>query len=85
MFNRLFNHLTKNLILDSNQFGFQKGHSAEHTITQIINQINSNFENNEYALDAFIDISKDFDTADHQILIEKLKFYGVILTSVKNC
>ena len=32
MCNRLYNHLTKNNILYSKQFGFQKGHSTEHAI-----------------------------------------------------
>ena len=45
MYNRLYNHLIKNNILYSKQFGFQKGHSAEHAIIQLIYQINNNFEN----------------------------------------
>ena len=45
MYNRLYNHLIKNNILYSKQFGFQKGHSAEHAIIQLIYQKNNNFEN----------------------------------------
>ena len=62
MYNRLYNHLVKNKILYSKQFGFQKGHSTEHAIIHLIDQINSNFENNEYTLGVFIDLSKAFDT-----------------------
>ena len=38
MYNRLYNHLMKNNILYSKQFGFQKGHSTEHAIIQFIDQ-----------------------------------------------
>ena len=44
MYSRLYNHLIKNIILYSKQFGFQKGHSAECAIIQLIDQINNNFE-----------------------------------------
>ena len=77
MYNRLYNHLMKNNILYSKQFGFQKGHSTEHAIIQLIDQINSNFKNNEYRFGVFIDLSKAFDTLHHQILLKKLIHYGV--------
>ena len=39
MYDRPYNHLMKNNILYSKQFEFQKGHSTEHAIIQLINQI----------------------------------------------
>ena len=75
MYNRLYNHLVKNNILYSKQFGFQKGHSTEHGIIQLIDQINNNFENNEFTVRVFIDLV--FDTVDHRILLKKLIPYGV--------
>ena len=67
MYNRLYNHLVKNKILYSKQFGFRKGHSTEHAIIHLIDQINNNFEN-EYTLGVFTDLSKAFDTVDKQFL-----------------
>ena len=44
---------------------------------QLVDQINSSFENNLFTLGVFIDLSKAFDTVDNDILICKLKNYGV--------
>ena len=77
MYNRLFKYLTTNEILHKKQFGFQKGHSTEHAIIQLIDQINNSFEKNHFTLGIFIDLSKAFDTVDHSILIKKLKIYGL--------
>ena len=43
----------------------------------MIDQINNNFENNEFTIGVFIDLSKAFDIVDHQILLKKLIYSGV--------
>ena len=77
VYNRLYKHLTSNNILYKKQFGFQKGHSTEHAILQLTDQISKSFEKNLFTLGVFIDLSKAFDTVDHDILLSKLKNYGV--------
>ena len=74
MYNRLFKYLTTNEILYKKQFGFQKGHSTDHAIIQMIDQINKSFEKNHFTLGIFIDLSKAFDTVDHSILIKNENF-----------
>ena len=44
MYNRPYKYLTDNNILYKKQFGFQIGHAPEHAITQLVDQINNNFE-----------------------------------------
>ena len=77
IYKRLFNHLSEHKLLHQKKFGFQQGHSTEHAIMQVIDQINDKFENNCFTLGIFIDLSKAFDTVGHQILISKLNNYGV--------
>ena len=60
-----------------NQFGFQTGHSTEHVIAQLTDQIYEAFEKNKYNLGVFIDLTKAFDIIDHSILLRKLELFGI--------
>ena len=59
------------------QFKFQIGHSTEHAIAQLVDQIYEAFEKNEYIFGVFIDLPKGVDTVDHSVLLRKLELYGV--------
>ena len=77
MYNRLYSYLTENNVLFNKQFGFQAGHSTEHALLELVDQISNTFNDKNYLLGIFIDLSKAFDTADHKILIQKLKHYRI--------
>ena len=77
MYNRLYKYLTGNNLLYWKQFGFRKGHSPEYAILQLVEQINQAFEMNEFTVSVFVNLSKAFDTVDHEILLTKLEYYDI--------
>ena len=64
MHNRPYKYLTDQKIFHPQQFGFQKDHSTEHAILQLVDQIYKAFENDNYTIGIFVDLSTAFDTVD---------------------
>ena len=64
-------------MLFDKKFGFQRNNSTEHAVLQLVNDISSSFERGKYTLGIFINLSKAFDTVDHEILISKSEYYGI--------
>ena len=77
MYYHFHKYLVENDTLYAKQFGFQKSHSTDHVVIQLVDQITESFENNKYALGAFIDLSKAFNTVDLSIFVQKLELYGI--------
>ena len=77
IYNRLYSFLISQNILHENQFGFRKAHSTTHALNYSINHIESELKNKKHVIGIFIDLSKAFDTLDHEKLLYKLKNYGI--------
>ena len=77
IYNRLYSYLTSMNVIYDNQFGFRKNHSTSHAINYSVNKILSEIEMKNHVVGIFIDLSKAFDTIDHQKLLAKLEHYGI--------
>ena len=77
----MHNHITDFVnqfeILYPLQFGFRKNHSTVSSLIYMINKIATSIDRNQITVGIFLDLSKAFDTIDHQILFSKLEHYGI--------
>ena len=78
-FNNYFtnNAYFTNKILYKKQFGFQTGKSTQHAILDLYLNIIEAIEVHGKSSCIFLDFAKAFDTANHDILLSKLEYYGI--------
>ena len=56
-----------NILHDSQLYGFRAKRSTEHTILDIINEIETNMDKKLFSCEVFIELQKAFDTLNHSI------------------
>ena len=77
MYNRIISYLDKFSILHNNQFGFRSMHLTTHAIFLLTNKIQRSIDNGTNSCGIFLDLCNAFDTVDHRIILDKLKYYGL--------
>ena len=61
-------YINKNDILNEKQFGFRLNHSTYTAVIELVDKVTSAVERNESTSGIFLDLSKAFDTINHDIL-----------------
>ena len=77
VFTQLYNYFHENQLFYPSQYGFRKMHSTELAALELTDRILKDIDERNVSLAIFMDLSKAFDTLDHQILLTKLNFYGI--------
>ena len=73
--NRLYSHVSQSIT--SLQHGFMRSRSCSSQLLSVLHSIGEALDKNKQTDILYLDFAKAFDTVDHVILIEKLKWYGV--------
>ena len=77
MHERVYDYLEKQNLIYLNQFGFRLKHSTIHALINMTEIIRQSIDKNKFVAGIFIDLQKAFDTVDHEILLQKLDYYGI--------
>lgn len=77
VFKQLYKYFIDNNLFYKSQYGFRTLHSTELASVEIIDIIKQDLDTGKLPLGIFLDLSKAFDTLDHNILLHKLNYYGV--------
>jgi hypothetical protein len=83
MYSRVISFVKKHNILYQYQYGFQSGMSTEFAVNSLVNNIVKCLENKEVGFCILLDFAKAFDTVNHEILLNKLEYYGIRGTALK--
>ena len=75
---QLYSYFENNHLFSKSQYGFRKKHSTELACLELTDKLYWLMDKGKIPIGIFLDLSKAIDTLNHQILIKKLDFYGVL-------
>ena len=65
------------------QYGFREKYSTQLVALELIDRISQELDQGITPINVHLDLSKAFDTLDHNILLSKLQFYGFTNLALK--
>ena len=77
MYYRIYSFLCKYKLINTNQFSFRSNHSTEHAPISLVETIKKYLDNDKMVCGVFIELQKAFNSVNHEVLLEKLKHYGI--------
>ena len=81
--NQIHSYFHVNDLYFCSQYGFRKEHSTELAVLELIDRITQQLDKGTTPINVYLDLSKAFDTLHHNILLHKLKYYGIEGTALR--
>ena len=67
------------------QYGFREKHATQLATLELIDRTSQELDRFITPINVYLDLSKAFDTLDHNIILSKLQFYGFTNSALKIC
>ena len=77
MYVRLYSYLSKYSLLHAEQYGFRSGVSTQDALTNLVENVTKKLDNHESVSVLYLNVSKVFDSLNHEVLLFKLQRYGL--------
>ena len=81
-YGQLYEYFSSHALFYDSQYGFRKYHSTELAVLELVYRIHKEIDENKIQFSVFLDLSKAFNTLDHDILLHELQYYGITGTAL---
>ena len=82
VYNQLYTYFTSNNLLYKGQYGFREDHSTEMANIELVDRIIAALDDKKLPISIFMHLSKALDTLNHEILLCKLQYYGILCVAL---
>ena len=77
IYKRVYGFLTETKQIYDSQYGFRAGHSCENAISEVLGEIVKALQNGKTTVCILLDLSKAFDSLEHDMIFKKMERYGL--------
>ena len=76
-------YFQNNGLFNGGQYGSRENHTTEMATVELLDRVISALDDKQLPISIYMDLSKAFDTLNHDTLLDKLSYYGVDGTALQ--